>query len=91
MRLVGGSPGFVLYPYAMAGAIKGFVGVALGLLIARLAWAFVGLQVADSEVLSLSLDISKFISFGLIFTLLVLGVITGALSSYLAAKRYTDV
>jgi len=101
MRLVGASSTYIRGPFVVSGIMCGIISGLLTLLILAglVFWSgaiishFAGAQVADDLSSIISIFSAYFISnFGEIFTIIMsAGVILGAISSYLAVRRYLKV
>lgn len=91
MQLVGASDSFVRIPFVIGGLLQGLVGSLFGLLLLRLAFWLLNMEVRDSTVFGVALPDMVFLSFWSIFALIFLGLCVGAFGSFFALRKFMNV
>lgn len=90
MQLVGATDSFVKMPFVISGVLQGFTGAGCGLLVLRLVFWIVNFQLMNSSLLGVALPQLSFLSGVLVFAVVSLGMIIGAIGSFFALGRFMN-
>lgn len=88
MRLVGATRAFIRAPCLIEGMLQGLAGSVLGLLLAYAAWSITSGLLDGSEIIRLLLHRIEFLSIWNMAIVIGLGLLVGAVGSYLAVKPF---
>ncbi len=91
MQLVGASDSFVRIPFIIGGLLQGLVGSLFGIILLRIGFWLVNLEVRNSTVFGVALPELAFLSFWTVFALTVIGLLVGAFGSFFALRKFMNV
>ena len=91
MQLVGATNSFVRIPFLVGGALQGFLGAVVGLLLVMAAFFAVDSQFRSSDILGVAFPKLLFLGPVGIAGVIVVGIVVGAVGSLFALGRFLDV
>jgi cell division transport system permease protein len=91
MRLIGAADVFVRVPFLLGGFAQGLVGSVLGLVLLKIAFVAVAVEIASVEFFGLVVPEPSFLSLSSSGFVLLIGSCTGLLGSALALRRFMHV
>jgi cell division transport system permease protein len=91
MQLVGATQTTVRVPFLVAGAIQGFFGAVVGVMVLRVLYGVIYSSLEKSAMFGAALPLPEFFGLGSVMLILLAGVTLGVVASALAVGRHLEV
>lgn len=91
MQLVGATESTVRTPFLVAGAIQGFFGAIVGVLVLRAVFQLFRYALEGSALFGATLPLPEFFGVSAVLLIVLLGTLLGTFASFLAVGRHLDV
>jgi len=91
MQLVGATRGFVRIPFVIGGVVQGLLGSVLGLILLKASYALLNFEMRHSALLGAAVPELLFLSPVALITIILVGLLIGAIGSYFALGRFMKV
>ena len=91
MKLVGASDSFIVIPFVIGGLLQGLLGSILGLFLLRFGYVLLNNQLRGSQVFGVTFAKLSFLSLPSLIGIVVLGIVVGAIGSFISLRKFIKV